>query len=158
MSRKRSAVSPFPMPPSRSINSSEKFQCWVAVRCSADGISQSTVGPRCSRNYSKFDQLIVHASHIAQQVREEVQRPESMVLSITNLKRTIDIFRKIIKTSSVMIPIWSSLEAYPAELTQWKIYFHYVCAYSHQEFRRVQVCQPRYTQLVVKVYWQLYEV
>ena len=46
------------------------------------------------KNYSKFDQLIVHASHIAQQVREEVQRSESMMLSITNLKRTIDTFGK----------------------------------------------------------------
>ena len=46
------------------------------------------------KNYSKFDQLIVHTSHIAQQVREEVQRSESMMLSITNLKRTIDTFGK----------------------------------------------------------------
>ena len=29
--------------------SSEKCQCWVAVRCSADGISRSIVEPRCSR-------------------------------------------------------------------------------------------------------------
>ena len=41
------------------------------------------------KNYSKFDQLIVHASHIAPQARKEVQRPESMVLSIKNFKRTI---------------------------------------------------------------------
>ena len=82
--------------------SSKKCQCWDALRCSADGINKSIVEPRCSRNYSKFDQLIVHASHIAQQVREEVQRPESMVLRITNLKRTIDIFRK----SSKQVQSW----------------------------------------------------
>ena len=46
------------------------------------------------KNYSKFDQLIVHASHIAPQARKEVQRPESMVLSIKNSKRTIDSFGK----------------------------------------------------------------
>ena len=46
------------------------------------------------KNYSKFDQLIVHASLIAQQARKEVQRPESMVLSIKNFKRTIDSFGK----------------------------------------------------------------
>ena len=73
---------------------SEKCQCWVAVRCLADGIDQFTVELRCSRNYSEFDQLIVHASHIAQQVREEMQRSESMMLSITNLKRTVDAFGK----------------------------------------------------------------
>ena len=51
---------------------SEKYQCWVAVRCLADEINQFTVEPRCSRNYSEFDQLIVHASRITQQLSEEV--------------------------------------------------------------------------------------
>ena len=51
---------------------SEKCQCWVAVRCLADGIDQFTVEFRCSRNYSEFDQLIVYASRITQQLSEEV--------------------------------------------------------------------------------------
>ena len=51
---------------------SEKCQCWVAVRCLADRINQFTVELRCSRNYSEFDQLIVHASRITQQLSEEV--------------------------------------------------------------------------------------